>query len=67
MFTWLLPKKSFNADFVEGYKVGVEDEFRRCQQSHQEIIDDIQRFYIKTLGPRKFVEIQKLYAQSKKT
>ena len=50
-----------SADFIAGYKSGVAAEYQRCQQKHQEILDNIWKFCGHQLGPRKLLELQKKY------
>lgn len=54
-----LPEPS--TDFAAGYKSGVADEYQRCQQEHQQILDGIWKFCGRQLGPRKLLELQKKY------
>jgi hypothetical protein len=63
-FRFFTPRKSPppSTDFIAGYKSGVEDEYQRCQQEHQQILDNIWKFCGQQLGPRKLLELQRKYA-----
>jgi hypothetical protein len=66
MIRWFLNWITSQAPMLSiAYRIGAWEEFNRCQNHHQKIIDEIQKFYVKKLGPRKFIELQKLYAKSK--